>query len=145
MVCPSTLLPALDFREEEAPWEQALGSPAWCCYLTSPLPLPLRDLAHLPMSISLPGWGCKGQLWLRGRAGRVCTPASGLFPILHMLWHHHGKLEGGPGRPVQGILGRTGEGCPCPDGLSHLLGSPASSTCKEVDSYSIIELGLAPK
>ena len=54
VVCPSTLLPALDFREEEALWERALGSPAWRCHLTSPL----WDLAHLPMSMSLPGWGC---------------------------------------------------------------------------------------
>lgn len=65
------LLPAAGFLEEAALWEQAPGSPGLLLPPHLSPPSPLWALTCLPASISLAGWGCTGQLWLRGRAGLV--------------------------------------------------------------------------
>lgn len=89
------------------------GIQARCSHLTSPHLMPLRVLAHLPTSIS---WGCKGQLWLQGRAGLLCAPASAPFQPFMVGGITVSNWRVDSVGPVQGTLGRA----PHPDGSLQL-------------------------
>lgn len=97
-----------------------------------------------------PAWlGLQGQLWPReqswlGSGAELAGFALSLTPVSSFS-HAVASPPGNWRRPRKASAGDPGEdrrGVSLPDGLPHLPGLPASSICKEIDSHSIIELGL---